>query len=602
MAQVQTPIPGGWNQFYAWLKRNDCFVKNNKGIPKAEVFSHLLLSGGRLNVPDALHEQFYMEILQAAQVRMEPIYLVEMPTLEGFKLFCELDLVLDSKVLSTEDIRDHILPPIQTAMRTAFPDKDTRVIVCTAESKVVTSKETNNPAVKNGIHLIWPSIIVNRDIAMMVRSVMLFYLFKHTLPVEWAANGLPHEGWDASLDKAVFDKNGLRPIWSRKASICPSCHNQRGTEKTRVGFTGSEVLVCSVCLNVGRVDDGRPYDIVDVVSDRGLDIDKSELSDLRKDWMLQLKTSSIRIVPRATPDMLCVPKLAEMPQDLRKFCETMISKGNKGMGKKRKLIDDASLDGPGTRARALASGSSLSGPPSPNPHAQAGKASDDYLYSVDYSDPECTAIFGYAKEVLNVVPATLKRNKHKSIYIMTTWTNTCLNKGGDHKHATVYFIFNIEGIYQLCWSRTPTVYQPSGKSCKDYRSPPIPYDPDRKKALLEIIFSENIRRIHPEDAGIEKRQKKIDRVEFKPYDPDVTSALVKINPDAQPQVDEHGLLPLALAFELIDRRTQMNVQKHRDAIAKKKAKLDGAEAARALKVLTSPKLAPQATGNMTDDE
>ena len=581
MSAIYTP--GAWDPFYGWLKSNGCFVRVDKGMPTPSNFSHLLLSGGRLLVPDDLHQAFYLEILKAAKVRQEPIYLVEMPTLEGFRLFCELDLVLDDKELSTSEIRTNILPPIQSAVRTLFPGKDTKVIVCTTAPKRVNSKENNQPAVKNGIHLVWPEIIVNRTYAMKVRGAMLFNLSHLVLPAEWSATGrtTPHEGWEASLDKAVFDKNGLRPIWSRKASLCPSCHNQRGTERKNVGISGVELLICSTCQNVGRIDEGRPYEIVDVVSDRGVEADARDLDILKSDWMLQLQATSIRKVPRATPDQLCVP---QVPENMKMYCDGL----DLQTSRRKRKTDDPTLDGLGTRYRAYVA---TPGQADADFRLSNSKASEDYLYPVEFNDPEYIAIFNYARDVLAVQPASLKRNKFKSVYILTTRSHICLNKGGPHGSSTVYYVFNIEGVRQLCWSKKPTVYQPSGKTCSEYRSPPMPYDPEMKKHMQTTLFSENLRRIHPEETDVDnKRVVKVEPLQkmTKDIKTFLCSKPVKDTPDAT-LLDKKGLLPLTATFELITKREEERLQERRKKIVTKKEKLDGQKAAKKLKLLTSPK-------------
>lgn len=67
-------------------------------------------------------------------------------------------------------------------------------------------------------------------------------------------------------------------------------------------------------------------------------------------------------------------------------------------------------------------------------------------------------------------------------YWINTTSNYCLNKGGDHRSSTVWFLATQQGIRQHCFS--PHVY--SGKSCDGYESKLFLHSVESYKALYSI--------------------------------------------------------------------------------------------------------------------
>lgn len=456
-----------WNNFTKWLAKEQLFVNRDAKGKAVRDHTHLLLNGfhgGKLNVPDYMGEKLLEMVMQCSIVLREQLFVVEMPTLGGFKLYCELDLVFDTYALTAMDVRQHILPPLQSALRDLYPDvpvDDFLVAVCMAPAKTVKSKNPEEKSgVKSGIHLIWPYIIVTRDIAWKIRGAFLTRLVTTKMPDEW---GKPQDSWDDIIDSSVFDKNGLRMIWSHKAPFCPACKGERrfkAAAAIKDDKDGSMIPVCDVCFNVGRIDDSRSYEMVDLYTLPGNEEhDEVERHKYLSDYMLQVKLVSIRVlddVPKVK-----VPVISDL---MEKAISPFIKRG-RGRGgvapvkRKFNVLDD---DLPELQKRS--SSRTL------EPNAD--------LEPVEFSDPAYAAICKYAEEVLNAPPVCLKRNKHYHIYILATRSHTCLNKGGDHESSCVYYTFKVEGIVQRCWAQ----------KCAGYKSDVIPYDEDRKKDLLCAMF------------------------------------------------------------------------------------------------------------------
>lgn len=568
-------IPGEYNSLTAWINQHDCFIgKDDRGRPVTNTYTHLLLSGGRLDVPDALNDGLLTAILQSGKIKQEPIYIVEMPTLDGYKLFCELDLILDSHVLTREDIRKYILYPIQKMMRKIYPEKDTTVVVCMSPPKKVTSKTNNGPAIKNGIHLIWPNIIVNRSIAWRVRGALLTELSSTGIPSEW---GRLHEPWDTILDGAVFDKNGLRMIWARKASICPVCKGEK-TKGTGVLTTSfGEIGTCAACLNAGKIDEGRPYEFADIYTFDGNEAhDEEERCKYALDYMLQIKLTSIRVIPRvADISQLCEPAI---DQYLATLSAPFMAKAKIAMKRKAKssIFDMEPTE-------IIEGGKIASASATPSVYGNTTFSKNQTLEYVEYSDPAYDAICKYSSEVLNAPPATLKKNSHGHVYLLSTKSKVCLNKGGSHGSSTVYYVFRIEGVYQRCWCKKG--------SCPNYQSPCMPYEEGRKIAMLDALFAKSyVDRFLPQTAESQvakeakrKTPKKIGAPDFKPIQQMFTSSSSSNAP------------PISLAdmFSLIKKTTEHSLQTHLVSVDAKSIVENGKMALEKLKALSTPPTSPQ---------
>lgn len=454
------------NVLYSWCRARGFVLPRKgsatptKGEQKEE--THLFLNGGRLHVPDEDIDEFFLKMVEAVKYQGAWVYVVEKKT-KPSRMFVELDLVLWDRRLTTDEIMSCVVPPFETVMKRAFAvfgPLGPRSIICTAEHAVVGRCE-GREQVKNGVHIIWPDVIVDSDKMWTMRAWFLYELSR-------PGGGMPNipqeqlcEPWEKVLDPAVFDKNGMRLVWNRKCSVCKVCNGlpyQTWLKERRKGAVvrRQDVAPCASCNTFdNRVDEGRPYDIVGVrcVSDPA-----SELVKLLSDPVLALRSTSIRASPEARK--LTSPLV--MPPDVAVLINpyVMMRSGGPGGIAAYKIYQKGLKRDDGA------------------PPAKRRCGGDAKLVSVDGSSEEYSVLSQFVADTFSCGTVGVKRDANKHFYIVNTNSHECKNKGGSHGRSTVYFIFHPDGWYQKCWCRKGDVYEPGGVPCSQYRGPLVPYTPE----------------------------------------------------------------------------------------------------------------------------
>jgi hypothetical protein len=497
---------GNWNHFLDWAYKSGCVLKAEDKGKKEE--THLLLNGaigGRLSVPDAKYDEF-LRAMEMAAIRDDAwLYVVERQTRPAFKMLVELDIELWDHALTLQEIMEQVLPPFVRVMDAAYPDQHPRIIVCTADPKELEHDATGRVLVKSGIHLIWPEIAVNAQIAWNLRAWFLYELSLCVQPF------VPVKGWDAAIDPCVFEKNGLRMIWSRKTKPCPECKGrsrqllieERKQRKMRldggVSARGKvqiikrlDIQACDTCQNEGKIDLGRPYNAVAVLSSRGGNEDVYDFETLKRDTFSILRITSIKIIPRLTDDQIPVIALA---RNVKVLIDPFARRPTKAAVKAcTDGIKDLIKPPVGFRKRA-ASGNL---PPS------------TALNSVMGDDPVYAVIMAYAEKCLTGGRITsIKTDLDRHMYLLNSTCNMCLNKGSNHSSSTVYYLMYPDGIVQKCRSNPtnlpiyyhdckrvtpetrPDLFRPGTmlppQTCKEFRSSMIHY-PIGEAAKIAKIF------------------------------------------------------------------------------------------------------------------
>lgn len=331
---------------------------------------------------------------------------------------------------------------------------------------------------KYGIHLIWPDLGVNLAIARKLRACFLNYIYEQAYDPNTPLGELDLvENWSAVLDPAVFDKNGLRMIWSRKARVCPDCKGishqimiDERTERKRAkraggSFTTRDEVIqrpsiqpCHTCHNNGKIDEGRPYHITGIASGRGAEVDKADYEAVKRDVYSQIRIASIR----ATPDLgleLCVPNVSA---DLaKKIAPLEKIKNMRAIREGAKQDDDCATF-----------------PPRHSVKRPAGsKQVNSALVDVDANEDAYKVINDFTMQCLHCVMTGLKTDVDRHMYILNTSSHACRNKSSDHNSSTVYYLLYPDCMYQRCWCKKESAWKPGGKPCSEYKSSPIPYEP-----------------------------------------------------------------------------------------------------------------------------
>jgi hypothetical protein len=290
------------------------------------------------------------------------------------------------------------------------------------------------------------------------------------------------ETWEKIIDPCVFGKNGLRMLWNRKASTCKVCkgvpyqtyvtekrkrmQGTRGPASSDVAVRRPDVRPCKICNTFdNRVDEGRPYEIVAVTDCNDPAREMMRLADP----MFAMESASIRIVSSSPPVVvrdLCLSK--QMRATIDPYAKKYIYDINamRAPAKKEYAIR-RTIGSDGTRASSFV-------PVYP----------DDDAYPI---------ISGYVMEFMGCGIVSIKANGDRRLFLTTTNSHSCKNKGSDHNRSTVYHVFYPDGHVQKCWCRKEDVYRAGGVPCSLYRSPLIPYDPTWAERIRGLFGSEYAR-------------------------------------------------------------------------------------------------------------
>jgi hypothetical protein len=163
-------------------------------VTSGKEYSHLLLNGGRLFVPDGQHSTFLNEYANAI-ARGETQYVVETKT-PIFRLFLDFDF----KPVPSSDIMD---AAVKSACTIAGYYFDT-------VSRAIVLKKTVSSPDKIGIHITWDSVFVDVKTAMSYRHHLVAKL----------EDACPDIDWKDIVDAAVYRvaAGSLRMPWSSKTN------------------------------------------------------------------------------------------------------------------------------------------------------------------------------------------------------------------------------------------------------------------------------------------------------------------------------------------------------------------------------------------------
>jgi hypothetical protein len=505
------------NILTSWLFNNGCFITKHPIKPnvpheekkkekedeeekkkKPREQTHLLMNGGRLSIPDTLHEQFFAAMAKALAIQGAWLYVVETKT-RVFRMMAELDLVYYGHAVSEEELLGSYVPVLHRAVLAVCPDAD-RLVVCTSEGKVL-EKDPNDKRpedkIKSGVHLIWPDTRVSIAQARTLRAVMIRAAMRDIPAPE--GNAGPVGGWPTAFDPCIFDANGLRMIHSRKAGPCPDC---KGTSKqaftrdqlrTKSGGGGNhyttsipapllDVINCHTCKNQGKVDLGRPYRILGLYSSRGREVDARELVAIMKDLMASLKITSIRIVPRidvTNCSSMNTPR--ELLLDIDPYISIKLGPAPNN-NKRKEPPATGGLDAPRKGAGGC--------------DKRAKKDTRAFnLQPLSHMEPDHRTICQYFMEVYKISVRNIVVAPHRHMYRINTNSKYCSNKGGEHSTSTAIYHLYSSGMVQKCWSRNGKVYGPRGVSCEGYSSPIQDYHPNWMSQMRSLFPTRNKARL-----------------------------------------------------------------------------------------------------------
>ena len=164
--------------------------------------THFLLDGGKLDISKdyEIFQEMYSKYIDCKN------WIVERKT-NVFKFFIDFDFN------STEiiDISNYI-KIIQDVIQHIY--QKTYICIITTADKSKENIKSGVKYFKQGYHLHWPDIFVDKDIAKSIRKNIIVRLTTEFGKIESC-----YDNWDKIIDKCVYDANGLRLIGSDKCSI-----------------------------------------------------------------------------------------------------------------------------------------------------------------------------------------------------------------------------------------------------------------------------------------------------------------------------------------------------------------------------------------------
>ena len=456
-----------------WLFKNRFLVKSGDD----RIYTHLLLDGGILHIPEKKHETFLKKF--ATDIVMNhKNYICENRT-EIFKLMVDVDYIdeyeLPHKVIESMVI--DIQNSIKTFLEETLSFFERRVIVCTTEPKDVVIDNSN--FIKTGIHLIWPNVYVDKTHALILRSAMIQYLSaKSKRPI--------FNEWESVFDYSVYTSSGLRMVGSRKMIKCKECKGKRNKKES-----------CEVCFGDGRLDEGRIYKPVSII-DGNNSVLIADIQNLLEDPYVMLKETSIRtneddvniIIKNNYPtwfsqlkynDHLRVPRKKKAKKWKRSDpCFNLIEQ-NKQLKIRIKLNPD----------------------------------DERYLKLKDFIKNENK----YSKMKLMSLYLC---GKNEDYYVFQTDSTYCQNVSREHNSNHIYFYINNKVLTQKCLSQT---LNKNNVLCCEYSSKPI----NITAKLCHILFP-NLNKKQQENDNMNQAQSFTEKkpiTEEKEYNPNRTENILK---------------------------------------------------------------------------
>lgn len=214
-------MANGMTNMRLFAVQNSLFVKRGQADRTVHA---TLLNGGRLEVPDSLFPDFLKAC--AADCREGKWNYVNEIAFAPFRFFLDLDFL----GFPLERIPAVVKTAI-SVLRDCVPDVDEswhQSLICMrTPENVPNPADSTQTLVKNGVHVIFPRLIVDSaEQARLLRRKIVLKLKSSPL-----VNPLPHGTWKDIVDANVYDIRSksahLRLIGSGKAKHCNDCRKYR---------------------------------------------------------------------------------------------------------------------------------------------------------------------------------------------------------------------------------------------------------------------------------------------------------------------------------------------------------------------------------------
>lgn len=187
------------NPLNVWLFSTGKMVTNSS----RQNVTHFMFDGGKLDISTD-HETF--QLMYSKNIHHKNC-IVERKT-EFFRYFIDFD-VLSEEIIDL----DQYIEAIQTTISNIYKQNELLCIITGANKNKEIVKEEKT-YIKQGFHLHWPSIIVDKEIAKSIRKCVIV-----NLTSIFGKKDSHYDSWEKIIDRCVYETNGLRLVGSDKCNI-----------------------------------------------------------------------------------------------------------------------------------------------------------------------------------------------------------------------------------------------------------------------------------------------------------------------------------------------------------------------------------------------
>jgi len=184
---------------------NVWFLSTGKLVKDSDkqTVTHFMFDGGKLDLSKD-HETF--QIMYSKYINLKNC-IVERKT-EFFKFFVDFDVLSEDII----DLNEYIFV-VQNTLSNLYK-KDSLMCIITGADKVKEVNKKDKIYMKQGFHLHWPDIIVDKHTAICIRKNLIVNLTN-----VFGKSEKFHDPWEKIIDKCVYENNGLRLVGSDKCTI-----------------------------------------------------------------------------------------------------------------------------------------------------------------------------------------------------------------------------------------------------------------------------------------------------------------------------------------------------------------------------------------------
>lgn len=391
-------------------------------VSKAKTNTHLLLDGGKYNIPSEKEREF-LELYAKCLDTREKCYVIECRP-QIFKYMIDLD-IKEPEGSNKEWDREDILELTKTIQSVVyeFYEIDMNVICLTCNRKTICDPKSKQKYTKIGIHLIWPRHFTTSSDALVVREGIVQKL-KSTY-----GERNPDNVWESIVDDRIYVNNGFRMVGSDKLERIRGSRRDQGSREPRGSRRTKEVI-----------PENRIYWPLFVVDSKGNFRDAYH-ARICKDMVALILDTSIRYVPVN----LAIP-ITKIPSWV--VLDPMVVHGTKQISKR--------------------SSSKIS---------RLDVDSDEFGILILFMRNKLPEMYK------NQTIKSIQRYPDGNILIITD-SKYCMNIGREHSSCGIYFFANNKGVYQKCLCPCMERKDRIFGYCRDYTSSCFEFSDDLRNALF----------------------------------------------------------------------------------------------------------------------